>query len=84
MNVSRETYRHSPHELHMPQPYTPTPDGFERRLRAWVRLPMDDVPIPGAGGANASPQEPDTRDLAGGTTHTRKGHRRQRGGGPDA
>jgi hypothetical protein len=40
--VSRKTDR-------LPQqsfPYTPTPDGFERRLRAWVRLPMDDVPIP--------------------------------------
>jgi hypothetical protein len=34
MNVSRATYRHSPHELHIPQPHTPTPDGFERRLRA--------------------------------------------------
>ena len=33
MNVSRETYRHSPHELHMPQPYTPTPDGFEHGAR---------------------------------------------------
>jgi hypothetical protein len=65
-------------------PYTPTPDGFERRLRAWVRLPMDDVPIPGAGDENASPKKPDTRDQVEGTTCTRKGHRRRRGGGPDA
>jgi hypothetical protein len=76
--VSRKTDR-------LPQqsfPYTPTPDGFERRLRAWVRLPMDDAPIPGD--ASASPKEPDTHDQAGGTTRTRKGHRRRRGGGPDA
>jgi hypothetical protein len=78
--VSRKT-DHLPQQFH---PYTPTADGFERRLRAWVRLPMDNVPIPGAGGANASPQEPDTRDQAGGTTRTRKGHRRQRVRGPDA
>jgi hypothetical protein len=78
--VSRKTDR-LPQQSHL---YTPTPDGFERRLRAWVRLPMDDVSIPGAGGASASPQEPDTRDQAGGTTPTRTGHRRRRGGGPDA
>ena len=65
-------------------PYTPTPDGFERRLRAWVLLPMDDVPIPGPGDTSTSPQEPDTRDQARGTTRTQQGHRRQRGGGPDA
>jgi hypothetical protein len=78
--VSRKTDR-LPQQSHS---YTPTPDGFERRLRAWVRLPMDDVPIPGTGDASASPQEPDTHDQAGGTTHMRKGHRRRRGGGPDA
>jgi hypothetical protein len=51
MSVSRETDR-------MPHPYTPTPDGFERRLRAWVRLPEDDVPTPDAGGeASAPPDE---------------------------
>jgi hypothetical protein len=76
--VSRKTDR-LPQQSH---PYTPTPDGFERRLRAWVRLPTDGVLIPG--GASASPQEPDTRDQAGGTTRTRKDHRRRRGGGPDA
>jgi hypothetical protein len=78
--VSRKTDR-------LPQqsyPYTPTPNGFERRLRAWVRLPMDDVPIPSVGDASASPQEPDTHDQAGGTTRTRNGHRRRRGGRPDA
>jgi len=78
--VSRKTDR-LPQQSH---PYTPTPDGFERRLRAWVRLPMDDVPISGTGGASTSPQEPDTRDQARGTTRTQQGHRRQRGGGPDA
>ena len=34
MKMSQETDR-------APQPYTPTPDGFERGLRAWVRLPMN-------------------------------------------
>jgi hypothetical protein len=32
-NVSRETSLHSTHEFHMPQPHTPTPNNFERRLR---------------------------------------------------
>ena len=76
--VSRKTDR-------LPQqsfPYTPTPDGFERRLRAWVRLPMDDVPI--LGDTSTSPKEPDTHGQAGGTTRTQKGHRRRRGRGPDA
>jgi hypothetical protein len=45
MNISRETDR-------MPQPYTPTPDGFERRLRAWVRLPTDGAPTPDTGEAS--------------------------------
>jgi hypothetical protein len=54
------------------QPYTPTPDGFERRLRVWVGLPMDDVPIPGD--ASTSPKKPDTRDQVEGTSRTRKGH----------
>jgi hypothetical protein len=35
-----------------PHRYTPAPDGFERRLRAWVGLPMDDVRLPDAGGAS--------------------------------
>jgi hypothetical protein len=55
MSVSRETDR-------MPQPsqpYTPTPDGFERRLRAWIRLPADDVTTPEAGDANAPPHNVD-------------------------
>jgi hypothetical protein len=42
MNMSQETDR-------IPEPYTPTPDGFERRLRAWVRLPTDDGTTPDAG-----------------------------------
>ena len=77
--VSRKTNR-------LPQqfpPYTPTPNGFERCLRAWVGLPMDDVPIPGAGGASTSPEEYDVRDHTGQRTSKRKGHRR-REGGPDA
>jgi hypothetical protein len=57
MNVLRETDR-------MPQPYTPTPNGFERRLRAWVRLPMDDVPTPDPGEVGAPPKEPSGRDHA--------------------
>jgi hypothetical protein len=57
MNTSRETER-------LPQPYTPTPDGFERRMRAWVRLPVDDVPPPEAKGANTPQQEPGARDHA--------------------
>ena len=63
------------------QPYTPTPDGFERRLRAWVGLPMDDVPIPG--GASAPPEAHGVRAHPGQVSPRRKGHRR-RGGGPDA
>jgi hypothetical protein len=57
MNVLRETDR-------MPQPYTPTPNGFERRLRAWVRLPMDDVPTPDPGEVGAPSKEPSGRDHA--------------------
>jgi hypothetical protein len=51
MHMSQETDRTL-------QPYTPTPDGFERRLRAWVRLPADDGTTPGAGKeASVSPNE---------------------------
>jgi hypothetical protein len=64
MNVFRENYRHSPHKLHMPQPYTPTPNGFERRLRAWVRLPADDVTTPEAGEASTPLKEYGARDHA--------------------
>jgi uncharacterized protein YoxC len=39
MCVSREADRYSLHKLDIPQPYTPTPDGFERRMWAWVGLP---------------------------------------------
>jgi hypothetical protein len=80
MRVSRKTDR-LPQQSH---PYTPMPDGFERRLRAWVCLPMDDVPIPSAGGASASPKDHSVRDHTGGITPTPRGHRRRRGGGPDA
>jgi hypothetical protein len=51
MNVSQETNR-------LPQPYTPTPDGFERRLRVWVRLPVDHVTTPDAEEASPPPKEP--------------------------
>jgi hypothetical protein len=55
MNTAQETN-------HMPEPYTPTPDGFERRLRAWVRLPTDDVTAADAGGkASTPPKAPDAR-----------------------
>jgi hypothetical protein len=57
MNVLRETDR-------LPQLYTPTPNGFERRLRVWVRLPMDDVPTPDPGEVGAPPKEPSARDHA--------------------
>jgi hypothetical protein len=57
MNVLRETDR-------MPQPYTPTPDGFECRLRAWVRLPADGVPAPEAGEVGAPRKEPSAQDHA--------------------
>ena len=80
MRGSRKTDR-LPQQSH---PYTPTPDGFERCLRAWVGLPMDDVPIPGAGGASASPDAPGVRDHTTRLPPRRKGHRRRRGGGPDA
>jgi hypothetical protein len=60
MNVSRET-DHMPQQSH---PYTPTPDGFERRLRAWVRLPTDDVTTPDTGDATAPSKEPGARDHA--------------------
>jgi hypothetical protein len=55
MNTAQETN-------HIPEPYTPTPDGFERRWRAWVRVPTDGVPTPDAGDAHAPPNEPDPRD----------------------
>ena len=76
MNTYRETER-------LPQPYTPTPDGFERRLRVWVNVPTDDGAPPDAMDVSAPPQEPGARDQAGGMTRTRKGHRRQRGGRSD-
>jgi len=60
MNVSHKTDR-------IPQPsepYTPTPDGFERRLREWAGLPADGVTTPNAGSANAPPKEPGARDHA--------------------
>jgi hypothetical protein len=62
-------------------PYTPTPDGFERRLRAWVRLPTDDVPIPGAGDASASPEAQGAREQTRPIAPRRKCHRRRRGEG---
>jgi hypothetical protein len=51
MKISQET---DP----IPQPYSPTPDGFERRLRAWVGLPAKDVTAPDTGGeASVHPNE---------------------------
>jgi hypothetical protein len=80
MRGSRKTAR-LPQQSH---PYTPTPDGFERRLRAWVRLPMDDGLIPGAGGASASSEGHGVREHTGEIPPTRKGHRPRRHGGLDA
>jgi hypothetical protein len=77
MKMSQETDR-------LPQPYTPTPDGFERRLRAWVRLPADGGTTPDRGGASAPPKETGARDQAGGSARPRKAHRRRRGGRSDA
>jgi hypothetical protein len=77
MKMSRETDR-------IPQPYTPTPDGFERRLRAWVRLPADDGTTLDRGDVSAPRKEPGARDQAGGITRPRKAHRRRRGGRSDA
>jgi hypothetical protein len=50
MQMSHETGR-------LPQPYTPTPDGFERRLWAWVRLPTDDGTTPDTGEVSTPPTE---------------------------
>jgi hypothetical protein len=52
MDVSRQT-KHTPQPS---EPYTPTPDGFESRLRVWVGLPADGVSTPAVEGAN-HPQE---------------------------
>jgi hypothetical protein len=38
------------------RPYTPTPEGFERRLRAWVRVPEPEVTD--RQDTNAPPDEP--------------------------
>ena len=73
MKMSQEADR-------LPQPYTPTPDGFERRLRAWVRLPADDGTTPDAMDASAPRKEPGAREQAGGIARPRKAHRRRRGG----
>jgi hypothetical protein len=81
MSVSRETFRQSrsPRLLRMPEPYTPTPDGFERRLRAWVRLPTDDVVTPGPGDTDASPEDLRARDRTRGASRAQKGRRRRKG-----
>jgi hypothetical protein len=73
MNRSLETDR-------LPEPYTPTPDGFERRLRAWVHLPTDDGTTSERGDTSAPAPEPGARDQAGGIARLRHGQRRRRGG----
>jgi hypothetical protein len=60
MHVSHKT-DHTPWPS---EPYTPTPDGFERRLRTWVGLPADGVTTPDAEGAQAPLKEDGTRDQA--------------------
>jgi hypothetical protein len=77
MKMSQETNR-------IPQPYTPTPDGFERRLRAWVRLPADDGATLNARDASTPRKEPGARAHTGGVTRTRNGQRRRRGERSDA
>jgi hypothetical protein len=64
MHGSREIDRHSPHEFDIPQPYTPTQEGFERRLWVWVRLPPHGRTILDVGDASPLPKEPGTRDHA--------------------
>jgi hypothetical protein len=60
MSVSRET-----DSIPQPsEPYTPTPDGVEQRLLAWVHLPMDDATTPDAEDATAPPKEHGARDHA--------------------
>jgi hypothetical protein len=54
MKMSQETH-------HMPEPYTPTPDSFERRLRTWVCLPADNVTATDGGHANTPPKAADAR-----------------------
>jgi hypothetical protein len=46
---SRAPSPHAPRVPQLPWLYTPTPYGFERCMRAWVRLPMDDVTMHGTG-----------------------------------
>ena len=53
MRDTRKT-EHQPQEDY---PYTPTPEGFERRLRAWVHLPEPEVTD--HMDAHAPPDEPD-------------------------
>jgi hypothetical protein len=68
MKTSDEAHRRdlSPHATRTAPPpiYTPTPDGFERRLRRWVGLPADEVTTPETGDARARPQEPGAGDQA--------------------
>jgi hypothetical protein len=86
MSVSRETSRQSRSQppLRMPEPYTPTPDGFERRLRAWVSLPTDDAVTPPTGDAGASPKGRRARHRTRGATPVQEGQRRRRRKGPNA
>jgi hypothetical protein len=44
---SRAPSLHGPRVPQLPWLYTPTPNGFERCMRAWVHLPMDDVTMHG-------------------------------------
>jgi hypothetical protein len=43
------SFPHAPRVTQRPWLYTPTPYGFERYMRAWVHLPMDDVTRHGTG-----------------------------------
>jgi hypothetical protein len=46
---SRAPSPHAPRVSQLPWLSTPTPDGFERCMGAWVHLPMDDVTRHGTG-----------------------------------
>ena len=52
MSVSRWTDR----VAQPSEPNTPTPDGFEGRLRVWVGLPANGATTPDPGGCQCTPE----------------------------
>ena len=65
MSVSRWTDR----VAQPSEPYTPTPDGFEGRLRVWVGLPANGATTPDPEGCQCNPKEHGARDHASGGRH---------------